>query len=223
MIKKKRNKRDEFLTLIPPGAKKVLDVGCGDGSLGVKLKEKGIEVIGIEKDNQLYLQAKKKFNEVFCMDAEDVKLPYPQGYFDCILCVDILEHLRDPFSTLIKLSYYLGYNGAIIASIPNVRYYKIIIRLVCGGTWDYVDSGILDRGHIRFFTLINIKELFTASMYKIIKIKRNIVAAWGFKMMNFLFLNKLRDFLTYQYYIKAIKIEGSYINYNSKQRKIYRF
>mgnify|MGYP000258210285 CR=1 FL=1 len=141
------------------------------------------------------------------MDAEEVKLPYSRGYFDCILCADILEHLRDPLSTLIKLSYYLGHNGAIIASIPNVRYYKVIIRLVCGGTWDYVESGILDRGHIRFFTLINIRELFMAAGFQVVEIRRNIVAARGFRMLNLLFFNRLKDFLVYQYYIKATKQE----------------
>ena len=51
--RKKENKRDEFLALVSADATKVLDVGCGDGSLGAKLREKGKEVVGVERDEKL--------------------------------------------------------------------------------------------------------------------------------------------------------------------------
>lgn len=217
----KKDAREILLGLIPKGVKKVLDVGCGDGGLGLRLKEKDIEVVGIEKDKELYNLAKDKLNRVFLADVEDFIPPYPEGYFDCILCADILEHLIEPLITLKKLSNYLKEKGYIVASIPNIRYYKLIIRLVFAGTWDYVDAGILDKGHLRFFTLINIKELFIKAGFKIIDIKRNIVAKRWLRFLNIICLNRLKDFLTYQFYILAIKSTKEELSY--KERKVYKF
>ncbi len=72
-MKRKRNRRDEFLTLIPQGIKKILDVGCGNGSLGAGLKERKIEVVGIEKDKELYGFVKEKLNQVFLADGKGTR------------------------------------------------------------------------------------------------------------------------------------------------------
>jgi len=220
-MKRKQDPRNELLNLVPQGIKKVLDVGCGNGSLGAKLKEKQIEVVGIERNKDLYTPAKGKLDQVYLADVEKFNLPYPEGYFDCILYADILEHLLDPLATLKNQDKYLKDDGYIVASIPNVRYYKLIIRLLFGGTWDYVDTGILDKTHLRFFTLTNIKELFIRAGYKIIDIRRNIVATRGFRFLNVLCFNKLKDLLTYQFYVVAEKSADSRRFY--AKRKIYQF
>ncbi|PIQ88464.1 MAG: hypothetical protein COV72_08215 [Candidatus Omnitrophica bacterium CG11_big_fil_rev_8_21_14_0_20_42_13] len=221
MIKKK-DKRCDFLKMIPLNAKRLLDVGCGDGGLSARLKERGVEVTGIEKIEKLCSIAKGKLNDVISGDIENLQLPYPCGYFDCIMYADVFEHLMEPSEALIKHRFYLNDNGCIIASIPNVRYYKIILRLILAGTWDYADAGMLDRSHVRFFGLVNIIELFNRTGYGIIEIRRNIVGGRWLKILNLLFFNALKDFLTYQYYVKAEK------NNNSSEasiapRKIYKF
>jgi len=68
-----------------------------------------------------------------------------------------------------------------------------------------MDAGILDKTHLRFFSLINIREMFRDGGFEIEEIRRNMVSARGFRVLNFLFLNRLREFLTYQYYIIARK------------------
>ena len=218
---KKRDARSEFLSLVPPNVKKVLDVGCGRGELCAGLKKNNIEVIGIENDKELGDEGRERLTKVFIADAEKFQLPYPEGYFDCILCADVLEHFVDPLNFLKNYKKYLADTGLIIASIPNVRYYKIIIRLLLGGTWDYMETGILDRSHLRFFTLLNMQELFSGAGYRIVKTERNIVAASGFKLLNFFCFNLLKEFLCYQYYIVAEKAKdgSAYIS----KRKIYQF
>jgi 2-polyprenyl-3-methyl-5-hydroxy-6-metoxy-1,4-benzoquinol methylase len=222
MFRKKKNKRDCFLALIPPDAKRILDLGCSDGAMGLKLKEKGMEVVGVEKDEQLCNFARNRLDKVFCSDIADLKLPYPQGYFDCLIYGDVLDCLTDPSSVLEKNKFYLRDNGYVIASMANIRYYKVIIRLVLGGTWDYVDEGILWKHHLRFFTLINIKELFSNTGFEISRIVRNISAARGFKIVDFVAFHALKDLLTYQYYVKARK-SGSPALLSPRQRKVYKF
>ena len=217
MGKFKKNKRDEFVELIPTAAKRILDLGCGNGSLGKRLKERGAEVVGIEYDPELVNEARKNLDEVYCLNLDKEDIPYPQKYFDCIVCADILEHLRDPLSFLVKLKTYLADDGYIVASIPNIRYHKLISNLVFKGTWDYMDRGILDKSHIRFFTLVNIKELFLEAGYNIVDLERNIVANSTMKFFNAICFKGLKEILTYQYYIKAKK--GPVISTNRKKRQ----
>ncbi len=222
--KKKKNKRLGFLNIIPRDVKKILDVGCGDGYLSSKLRERGMEVVGIDRDDNVCSKARGRLDKVIIADIEELKLPYPQGYFDCIIYADILDCLIDPLSTLKKHKYYLRDGGYIIASMANIRYYKVIIRLFFGGTWDYIkEGGILWWHHLRFFTLVNMKELFVGAGFQILDVRRYIFASRGFKILNFMFLNKLKDFLTYQYYIKARKTTVSSESSSVKKRTIHRF
>ena len=78
----------------------------------------------------------------------------------------------------------------------------MLIKLL-RGRWDYADQGILDKTHLRFFCLDNIKEMFQGAGFKIKDIKRNVVSARGLRILNFLLFNRLKEFLTQQYYIVA--------------------
>ncbi len=205
MSKKKKDIRDELRSLVPNNTKRLLDVGCAGGKLSSKLKDKNITIIGIEKDRKLYGEAKNRLDEVILGDAESTKLNYPEGYFDCILYADVLNCFVEPQVVLKKHMYHLKKGGYVIASMPNVRYYKTIRNLVFCGRWDYKEGGILWKEHLRFFTLANIKELFEGAGCQIIEIKRNIVSSRIMKILNFLLFNRLKDFLAYQYYIKAQK------------------
>jgi len=218
----KKDKRDELLDLVPVEAKRILDIGCGDGGLGFKLKQKGREVIGVEGDERLCFLAGQKLDRIVPGDIEMLTLPFTKGYFDCILYADVLEHLIDPLNILKSHRDYLNDAGCIVASIPNVRYYKVIGGLVFKDTWDYMDKGILDRQHLRFFTIINIKELFAGAGYEIIHIGRNVVTSRLLKIFNFIFLKSLRHFLTYQYYIVARKVSLEFAA-SFKKRKIEQF
>lgn len=219
---KKKDPRKLLLSFVSNDTKKVLDLGCGRGGLSEKLKKRIVtEVVGVEANPDCYYSAKNKLDKVYLGDIEKVKLPYPAEYFDCIICADVLEHLRDPKKILEKYKFYLKKEGCLIASIPNVRYYKIIIRLLFGGTWDYSDQGgLLDATHLRFFTLVNMRELFQDAGFNIVDIKRNIVAARGFKIWNLFFLNRLKNLLTYQYFFKVKKSNNEVVK---SKRKRFRF
>ncbi|MFH1094154.1 MAG: class I SAM-dependent methyltransferase [Candidatus Omnitrophota bacterium] len=222
MKKPKKDKRDELLAMIPADARRILDIGCGDGGLGLKLKEGQREIVGVERSEQLCQRARQKLDRVITGDIEGIELPFPKGYFDCILYADVLEHLVNPLGLLEKHRDHLNDKGYIVASIPNICYYKVIKRLICNGTWDYMENGILDKTHLRFFTVVNIKELFSEAGYEIIKIKRNITASKLLKILNFIFFNSMQHFLTYQYYIVAKKASDT-LTGTVKKRKIEQF
>lgn len=117
---------------------KVLDVGCGAGRLGEKLRlEKDCYVVGVEANDQAVSLAKQRLDDVIVADIEKLStLPYPARYFDVIVFADVLEHLNHPEKVLVFLKEYLKDNGYIIASIPNVANWTVRLKLLLG-KWNY--------------------------------------------------------------------------------------
>ena len=202
--------RVDLIELIPKGARRILDVGCSVGKTGKLLKEKGFEeIFGVEIDPKAAEQAKPFYKEVIVGDVERDILPFSKGFFDCILCGDVLEHLVDPWSVLISHKKILADNGAIICSIPNIRFYRVLKSLIFRGRWDYTDLGILDRTHLRFFTIKTIEDMFRETGFEI---KILIKYRSGSKLMKFinkLAFDKLIDFLVIQYRIVGVKKKES--------------
>jgi glycosyltransferase involved in cell wall biosynthesis/GT2 family glycosyltransferase/tetratricopeptide (TPR) repeat protein/2-polyprenyl-3-methyl-5-hydroxy-6-metoxy-1,4-benzoquinol methylase len=157
-----RNRRPEVAALVPDGARKVLELGCAAGEMGAALmaERPGLEVVGVEFNPEAADLARAKLSAVICADIEATEyLPFPAEEFDCIVCGDVLEHLRDPEAVLLRLLSYLKPGGALVCSIPNVRHQSVILGLVANGRWRYEDEGLLDRTHLRFFTLAEIREI----------------------------------------------------------------
>jgi SAM-dependent methyltransferase/Tfp pilus assembly protein PilF len=135
------------------GVQRLLDVGCGCGDFGRGLKASGLrEVHGIEVVEPACRMARQVLDGAVLGDIEQLDLPFQDGYFDCITFADVLEHLKDPTAVLRKVDRVLAPDGVILMSIPNVRFYEVIHMLV-NGRWQYADAGILDRTHLRFFTV----------------------------------------------------------------------
>lgn len=197
--------RFDILEHIPDGLERVLDVGCASGKLGENLKRlKGIkEVIGIEINPSVAKLAKKVLDKVYIADVEEIELLEYRAYFDCIIYADILEHLKNPWDILNKHRFLLKNNGFVIASIPNVRYYKVIRDLV-RGKWEYREAGILDKTHLRFFTLKGIYDLFGSTGYNVIKVHKKLGKTGRLlKILNILMMDYLKEFMVYQYIIIA--------------------
>jgi len=180
----------------------VLDVGCGYGYTGFRLKEIGAQKVdGIELSSSAYIKAKDSLDKVYLGSCEDKNLLQKIGSYDCILCADILEHLQDPWITIRILKDHMKKGGRLIASIPNIRYYKIIFNLLFFGIWNYEDSGILDRGHLRFFTRKSITSMFVQNGFDV-KIRPQKVRPI-FLLFNYLTFNIIRDIFPMKYYVIA--------------------
>jgi methionine biosynthesis protein MetW len=160
----------KILNLIPPG-KKVLDVGCASGYLAKRLNQKDGQVFGIEIDKKATQKARQYCQKVINADVERIeKLPFPNQFFDVIIYSDVLEHLKRPDLVLMKLKKYLSNDGFIIASIPNIARVEIRLKLFLG-KFDYQESGILKKDHLRFFNLATAKKMFQEAGLRIIRIE----------------------------------------------------
>ncbi|MCI1788860.1 MAG: class I SAM-dependent methyltransferase [Actinomyces sp.] len=139
---------------------RILDVGCAAGDLGAALKGRGFVVSGIEADRESAEIASERLDVVVVADLETNGLgEIVEGPFDAIIFGDVLEHLSDPETVLKAAVGLLSPNGFIVASIPNIAHGSVRLALLLG-QWNYTDEGLLDRTHLRFFTLKSIRELF---------------------------------------------------------------
>ncbi len=212
--------RNDVETVIPGGIERVLDVGCGEGILGRKLLRKGAtEVVGVDIVPEVCRKAEENLTRVICGDIEEIDLPFDEGYFDCMIFADVLEHLRDPLAALRRLKRYLADHGTIVASIPNVRYFKVLVMLA-EGRWEYRDRGILDRTHLRFFTRKEMELLFAGAGLEITGITENLDPSYGLIQdplageislgrisLKDLSPEELKDLFVFQYLIRAQKAE----------------
>lgn len=145
----------------------VLDIGCGIGVSLLELKNiyPNVGIYGIEISEGAGFIA-KSICDCIIGNIENIELPYDKGFFSYIILGDVLEHLTDPWKVISNLKKYIKEDGYIIASIPNIMHGQILYELI-HGKFTYVDAGILDKTHLRFFTINEIKELFHSNGYKI--------------------------------------------------------
>ena len=187
--------RPEMLEFIPKNSKIILDVGCGYGHFGKLVKDKLNSIVwGIELDTLAGEYAKSNLDNVIIGDVFKIIETLPKQYFDCIVFNDILEHLIDPYTLLVKIKSLLTNSGVIVCSIPNVRYIGNLKRLILNKQWKYEDAGILDKTHLRFFTKKSIIETLEILDFDLITIKGiNQVRTVKFKLLNVISLGSLSD------------------------------
>lgn len=166
------HERPEMLAFLPEGCKRVLDIGCGEGTFIKQVKDKqGAEAWGIELMETPGKEAEKILDKVFIGPCENFLDELPDTYFDVIYCNDVLEHLVDPYSVLAALKYKLSEKGVVISSIPNIRYHYAFKQVWLKKNWEYEGHGIFDKTHMRFFTKKSIAKMYTDQGYTIVSHK----------------------------------------------------
>lgn len=160
----------EVYRLLSPGSK-ILEIGCHTGYFSKFLLEAGHFVLGIEHDEKAANVAREMGVQVICgnIESEDF-IRSIQQTFDVILLMDVLEHTRSPSIILRKMKALLNVSGRIVVTGPNVA--NLVVRKdLLFGQWDYKDTGILDRTHLRFFTAKTWCGMVKESGYQIVNFK----------------------------------------------------
>lgn len=197
------NARSEISPLLPGGATSVLEIGCSEGNTLAWLQsDKGYSrCCGIEQVVEVANRAASKGLDVVAADIENESVPFDDG-FDLVLCLDVLEHLNDPWTVLSRLRSSIRPGGCLIASIPNVCHVSVLGGLVWRDAWRYEDSGILDRTHLRFFTGSTMRELVRGAKLELLQqIPR--IPRKTHRRLNVLTLGLLSRFFTLQYLLLA--------------------
>lgn len=171
--------REDIRAFVPADARRVLDVGCGAGTMGARLKElTGAEVAGIEVFEEAARVAEERLDAVHRINLQaTIELPYPDGYFDAMTFGDVLEHMQDPHGVLRQLRRWLADDGTIVISVPNLKHWSVIGELLVHDRFRYADKGLLDRTHVHFFTLEELGEMLEACGFEAAALRANTVEA----------------------------------------------
>lgn len=207
------NPRPEVQALVPHSARRILDLGCSSGALGAALKARQeAEVVGVEIDVGYAEDARSRLDEVVVVDVERMfgsESAADLGRFDCLIAADLLEHLRDPWSTLAAATRLLGEGGTAVISLPNARYWETFWQLGLRGTWPRRDEGIFDRTHLRWFSRADGAALMEGAGLEITEVSpqyRLKPGDWRTHVQARRFARTpLRPFLVFQYVMAGVK------------------
>lgn len=162
-----------LLSLLPPtpdfnGKKlRLLDLGCGNGSLSNELAQQGYEVVGVEESTQGVEIAKRNFPNVSFMQGSIYNLPNAAGLensFDIAIAVEVIEHLFYPRDLVRAAKKCLKPNGRLILTTPYHGYAKNLV-MALSGKMDKHFHVLWDGGHIKFFSIPTMTTLLETEGY----------------------------------------------------------
>jgi 2-polyprenyl-3-methyl-5-hydroxy-6-metoxy-1,4-benzoquinol methylase len=199
--------------------KSVLEIGCATGYFTKAMVERGCKVVGIELDPAAAKLAEAWAERVVVGDIDDGALweQVDDESVDVIVCGDVLEHLRDPLGALQAAVRKLKSDGVVVTSLPNVAHGDVRLQLL-HGSFRYRDLGLLDRTHIRFFTLESVRELLRDAGLLVVDTKRVVVPLFGsevditrdeFQQATIDEILKDPEAETYQFVMKSVRDNGT--------------
>lgn len=154
------------LSRVPQTTKRLLDLGCGSGALGRRIKEQiGCEVIGVTNSEPEASLATEHLDRVLVRDLNGFD-PREAGEFDCVIGSHVLEHLSHPEQLLKLLQKSLTSEGRLIIALPNVLYWQQRLEFL-RGRFKYTDGGLMDRTHYRFFDWLTAQALLVDNGYQV--------------------------------------------------------
>ena len=149
--------RSDMVAFLPQRYQRVLEIGCGVGGFRRNLSA-DCEYWGVEPDTASVQQAQDANIRVLSGVYDEVADQLPDGYFDLVICNDVIEHMPDHDVFLRQIQQKMTADGCLVGSVPNMRYYDVLRELLLQRDWRYRDEGILDRTHLRFFTRISLQR-----------------------------------------------------------------
>jgi SAM-dependent methyltransferase len=148
------NIRSDVFHLLSEKPGRILDVEGGTAATSVAIKAKfGADYVAVmdragtkpADGVDLFVQGN--------LDDPDLwdRLKTGEHGFDTILCLDVLEHLVNPWTIVKRCSALLNENGHLIVSLPNARNYRLPFALFFLGKFPLTEDCVLDRTHLRWF------------------------------------------------------------------------
>ena len=200
------------LQLVGQG-KNVLELGAAAGHVTKALKSLHNTVTAVERDGRFRDQLAELADEVIITDLDwlDLRDRLIGRKFDVVLAGDVLEHCSKPELVLLQLHDLLNPGGYVVISLPNIAHADVRLALL-SGEFNYSDTGLLDRTHVRFFTRSSIESFLTQNDFEMSEIFASTASIgtteFGpprtdipIEAINF--VQQDRDAMVYQYIVKA--------------------
>ncbi|UBF27984.1 methyltransferase domain-containing protein [Kovacikia minuta CCNUW1] len=139
---------------------RVLDLGCGNGSLTRRIAQQGYEVVGVEDSASGVQCAQQHAPECHFIHASIYHLPFAdlEGQFDIVVGAEVIEHLIYPRELVRSAQRCLKPGGRLILTTPYHGYWKNLALASCG-KMDQHFTALWDGGHVKFFSVSTLTKL----------------------------------------------------------------
>ncbi len=156
----------------------ILDIGCSIGLLGQEVKKRlACQFYGADLSAPAVAAAKNVLDDAWVLNLENDLSNWPQELkakaYDAIVISEVLEHLFEPENLLVKLKGLAMPAKSIIITVPNILFWKNRLKILVGH-FDYTNQGIMDRGHIHFFSWASFNKMIEEAGYQIMAVDNHL-------------------------------------------------
>ena len=169
-------------------------MGCGDGrTAGTVLDGLAASYTGVDVSTAAVREAESLGLDARVV-ADPADLPFPDGSFDVVTCLEVLEHLASPLEAAAEIRRVLRPGGRLIATVPNVAYWRRRLDLVAIGRWNPLGDHLSIQEpwrdpHLRFFTLRALRDMVESAGFEIVSAGGH----WGGLLVDVPGRNRLRS------------------------------
>lgn len=195
---------ERIVTLVGQG-KDVLDIGCYDGRISEKLLANKNKVYGVDVSPVAINKAKKRGIVASVCNFESEKLPKSFPQFDVVVAGELIEHILDTDSFVQKAHSVLKKKGLFVITTPNLAGLGSRLSLLLGKLPWMIENDVLPgkSGHIRYFTLDELRNLLERNRFMISEVTTDTVGVSA--GISIPFLPRLFPRLGRSLIVKAIK------------------
>jgi len=200
---------DKALQELPQG-QRLLDIGCGDGTFLAKAKDGFREAFGIDIAETAVALAIKRGVKATALNMNSGNLQFQDDFFDAITILSTFQYFYDPDGVLKECHRIIRDEGVLLMSIPNMRTFWRVGRLLFSGRFPRVSKDMIgyDGGTLHYFCFHDMQELLSRNGFRIdwahgiypipIFLSNLSDKAWMGKIK--------REFFCAEIFIKAVKI-----------------
>jgi 2-polyprenyl-3-methyl-5-hydroxy-6-metoxy-1,4-benzoquinol methylase len=189
------------------GGQRILEVGCGTGSIVDVLARQGCRVVGTDISNSAIDYGKKKYPDIDLKVGVAENLEFKDRSFDIVLSFDVLEHLHDVDVHISEVARVLTDDGCYLFQTPN-KYFNTVYETLKSRSMKWKQyhpslhtAGQLKRRFRKSGFDIKFIKMNTSNEYNLRKLKYR----WLKKIMSWIDFRKLPLFMQTNFYVIATK------------------
>jgi 2-polyprenyl-3-methyl-5-hydroxy-6-metoxy-1,4-benzoquinol methylase len=166
---------NDLMTLLNNRSRKILDVGCGNGGMAIRLINEGYDVYGTDASvTGIKIAQRSHPDRFYVQDINSGELPFEfrDINFDTIISTEVIEHLYNPRGYIKFCKQVLMNNGGgeLIISCPYHGYLKNL-ALAITGKFDTHFTVLWDGGHIKFWSRKTLTQLLQEFGFEVMDFK----------------------------------------------------
>lgn len=160
----------QLLSMVPPRADNVIEVGCGRGAFARAYKNVNTicNYTGVESDTAAVAMARTPCDFVYEMEigAADDAFFAAQRDKDCWIFPDSLHKVGDPWALLAKIRGVIPDGGSLVLAVPNMQHWSVQARL-SRGALEYDANSLLQRSTRRWFTRATLFDMLHKAGFRV--------------------------------------------------------